>query len=130
MDWINNWPVEVVRAKGFIWLASRNQVAGLFSQAGPTITIQGVGDWVAALTIEEQQEILKGDPELLERWDEKYGDRINELVMIGIDMDRTQIEETLDKCLLTPEELVSDWSLFEDPLPAFEESISEENGLQ
>ncbi|MDQ0999739.1 G3E family GTPase [Neobacillus niacini] len=130
MDWINNWPVEVVRAKGFIWLASRNQVAGLFSQAGPTITIQGAGEWVAALTIEEQQEILKGDPELLERWDEKYGDRINELVMIGIDMDRTQIEETLDKCLLTPEELVSDWSLLEDPLPAFEESISEENGLQ
>jgi hypothetical protein len=57
---------------------------------------------------------------LLERWDEKYG-----VVIIGIDMDWDLIEETLDQCLLTLEELESDWSLFEDPLPAFEESVSE-----
>lgn len=126
MEWIENWPVEVVRAKGFIWLASRNQIAGLFSQAGPSITIQGAGEWVTASTIEEQKQILEEDPELLERWDEKYCDRINELVMIGIGMDRNVIEETLDQCLLTPEELESDWSLIEDPLPAFEENVSEE----
>lgn len=127
LDWINNWPVEVVRSKGYIWLASRNQTAGLLSQAGPTITIQGAGEWVASYPVKEQEEILAEDPELLAKWDEKYGDRMTELVLIGIDMERDVIEETLDGCLLTPEELASDWSLLEDPLPSFEDHLIEEN---
>ena len=40
MNWIENWPVEVVRAKGFLWLATRNNVAALLSQAGPSLTIR------------------------------------------------------------------------------------------
>lgn len=120
MAWTNNWPVEVIRAKGFIWLATRNQTAGLLSQAGPTITLQGAGEWVAACPIEEQKQIIKEDQDLLARWDEKYGDRMTELVMIGIDMKREVIEEMLDGCLLTAKELSDDWSLFKDPFPSFE----------
>lgn len=120
MDWINNWPIEVVRAKGFMWLATRNQTACLFSQAGPSITFQEAGQWIAASDLEEQKLILEENPELLEKWDEKYGDRLTELVIIGIDMNREEIEGSLDECLLNPEELASDWTKFNDPFPSFE----------
>ncbi len=44
MHWLEQWPVEIVRAKGFFWLASRNNMCGLLSQAGPSIMIQGLGN--------------------------------------------------------------------------------------
>ncbi|MBO1510968.1 GTP-binding protein [Metabacillus bambusae] len=119
MAWLEDWPVDVVRAKGFFWLASRNNMTGLLSQAGPSIIIQGAGEWIATYSQEEQQQILREDPELLEKWDENYGDRMTELVMIGIDMNRDEVEKSLDHCLLTNEEMNQDWSMFVDPLPSF-----------
>jgi len=120
MTWLENWPVDVVRAKGFFWLASRNEITGLLSQAGPSITIQGAGEWIATYPEEEQEVILKEDPELLKKWDKRYGDRITELVMIGIDMNRDEIETSLNLCLLTDAEMQQNWSQFNDPLPAFD----------
>ncbi|MFP3511212.1 GTP-binding protein [Peribacillus sp. SIMBA_075] len=123
MTWLENWPVEVVRAKGFLWLASRNDTAGLLSQAGPSLMIEGAGKWIAAYPKDEQQQILQDEPELLERWDDLYGDRMTELVLIGIQMNQQEIENELDQCLLTEIELQQDWSLYEDPLPAFTEIV-------
>lgn len=123
MTWLESWPVKVVRAKGFLWLASRNDIAGLLSQAGPSLTIQAAGKWVAAYPEEEQLQILQEAPELLERWNAVYGDRMTELVMIGIEMNQEEIERELDQCLLTSAELQQDWSLYEDPLPAFTEIV-------
>ncbi|WP_226529039.1 GTP-binding protein [Metabacillus niabensis] len=120
MTWLENWPVDVVRAKGFFWLASRNEITGLLSQAGPSITIQGAGEWIATYPVEEQEVILKEEPELLKKWDKRYGDRITELVMIGIDMNRDEIEASLNLCLLTDAEMQQNWSQFNDPLPAFD----------
>ncbi|MFC3886283.1 GTP-binding protein [Bacillus songklensis] len=122
MNWLEDWPVDVVRAKGFIWLASRNNVSGLLSQAGPSIMLQGTGEWIAAYPEEERQQTLQEEPELLERWHEVYGDRMTELVMIGIDMNQAEIEKSLDACLLTEEEMKKDWSSFKDPLPPFVEA--------
>ncbi len=119
MTWLENWPVQVVRAKGFIWLATRNETAGLLSQAGPSLTIQGAGQWIAAHPWHEQQQLLQESPELLDRWNEVYGDRQTELVLIGIDMNQQVIEAELDDCLLTEAEMQQDWSSYEDPLPAF-----------
>ncbi|MFE0505929.1 GTP-binding protein [Peribacillus butanolivorans] len=123
MTWLESWPVEVVRAKGFLWLASRNDTAGLLSQAGPSLMIQGAGKWIAAYPKDEQQQILQDEPELLESWDDLYGDRMTELVMIGIQMNQQEIENELDQCLLTEIELQQDWSLYEDPLPAFTDLV-------
>ncbi|MCI3197977.1 GTP-binding protein [Bacillus sp. HU-1818] len=119
MNWLEKWPTDIVRAKGFFWLASRNDTAGLLSQAGTSLMIQGAGDWIAAYSEEERQEAFQDDPELLENWDERYGDRKTELVFIGIQMDRADITASLDTCLLTDEEMTADWPLFEDPLPEF-----------
>lgn len=119
MQWLQDWPVEVVRAKGFIWLATRNDIAGLLSQAGPSLTIQEAGMWIAAYSESEQKEVLEEDPDLQKRWDPLYGDRMTELVLIGIGMNQQQMEDELDACLLTDMEMKKDWTKFIDPLPAF-----------
>jgi G3E family GTPase len=118
MNRLENWPTDIMRAKGFFWLASRNDMTGLLSQAGSSITIQGAGEWVAAYPADEQQQIIAEDPDILKRWDSVYGDRMTKLVFIGIDINQAEIERSLDLCLLT-EEMKLDWYSFEDPLPAF-----------
>ncbi|UTR11690.1 GTP-binding protein [Evansella sp. LMS18] len=122
MQWLEDWPRDVVRAKGFFWLASRNDMAGLLSQAGSSLTIQAAGEWVAAYPEEEREQTLREEPELLGKWDPAYGDRTTELVMIGIDMNKKEVEASLDRCLLTDEEMAENWSGFKDPLPAFTHS--------
>lgn len=119
MKWLENWPVDVIRAKGFFWLASRNDMTGLLSQAGPSIMIQGAGEWLAAYPENEKQAILQEEPELLERWDDTFGDRIIELVFIGLHMNQIEIETSLDFCLLSDDEMTMDWTEFSDRIPAF-----------
>lgn len=119
MTWLENWPVDIVRTKGFFWLASRNDMAGLLSQAGTSIMIQGAGEWVAAHSEAEKQQTLREEPELLEKWDDTFGDRMNELVFIGLEMNEEEVISTLDHCLLTDAEMQQDWSTFCDPLPKF-----------
>ncbi|KHF40763.1 GTP-binding protein [Halalkalibacter okhensis] len=122
MNWLENWPVDVVRAKGFIWVASRNSMAGLISQSGSLVTIQGAGEWVAAYPEEERKKALLEEPELQEKWDPKFGDRMTELVLIGIDMNHEEIRDSLDHCLLTDVEMASDWTKLPDPLPQYIEA--------
>ncbi len=122
--WLENWPVEVVRAKGFFWLSTRNDTVGLLSQAGTSISIQGAGEWIASYPIEEQRQILMEEEEVRENWDDEIGDRMQELVFIGINMDREEIEVSLDSCLLTEEEMEQEWSLFNDPLPSFTQPVA------
>lgn len=116
-QWMENWPVEVVRAKGTVWLASRNQMGQSISQAGPSIRFGPAGYWVDALPEEEKRLTLQEEPELLNDWDEIYGDRINKIVFIGIDMDQRAMLQSLDQCLLTSEEMHSDWTTLIDSLP-------------
>ncbi|ADU31734.1 GTP-binding protein [Evansella cellulosilytica] len=118
-QWLESWPEDIIRAKGFFWLASRNSVAGLLSQAGSSLTIQAAGEWIAAYPEEERDIVLREEPEILEKWDQAYGDRMTELVFIGLHMDQRKVEETLETCLLTDEEMEGDWSKLEDHLPAF-----------
>lgn len=117
MEWMAQWPAEIVRAKGMMWLATRNDFAQNISQAGPSVQFGPVGYWVAALPEEEQAALRLEDPELNETWDVVHGDRINKVVFIGIEMDKAQIVSSLDACLLTDEEMHQDWSLFVDELP-------------
>ncbi|MGG4467949.1 GTP-binding protein [Paenibacillus alvei] len=119
MAWIETWPAEVVRAKGFIWLATRNNDSGLLSQAGTSLSIQGAGKWVATYPDTEINQILEEDAVLQKRWDPVHGDRMTELVLIGIGMDQKQLENDLDKCLLTEIEMAKDWTKFLDPFPSF-----------
>ena len=43
---------------------------------------------------------MKDNPEILDDWDEVYGDRMIKIVFIGRHMDRAAIEAGLDDCLV------------------------------
>ncbi|AGT33205.1 hypothetical protein M493_14840 [Geobacillus genomosp. 3] len=118
MNWLENWPVEVVRAKGFVWLAPWNDWGILLSQAGTSISIQAAGRWMASYPEEDIQQLLQEEETWGEKWDDTYGDRLTELVLIGIDMNADDIERSLDECLLTDEEMKEDWTRFPNPFPS------------
>ncbi|WP_144932623.1 GTP-binding protein [Paenibacillus sp. 32O-W] len=128
MEWMEDWPVEIVRAKGIMWLATRNDYAQSISQAGPSIRFGPAGYWVAALSEEERREILQEEAELARDWDPAYGDRVNKVVFIGIDMDKDKLIASLDRCLLSDEEMNEDWSDFPDEFPNVGEMAAERPG--
>lgn len=116
-EFMSYWPEEVLRAKGLVWLAAEGDVAASLSQAGPSIQFGPAGHWVAALPEADKEEILRNEPDVLEKWDAQWGDRQTELVIIGIEMERASIENELDQCLLSDEEMLADWGHFDNPLP-------------
>jgi len=113
--WIENLPAEIVRSKGIVWCATRNDVALLLSQAGPSVELSPVAYWIASLPKQEQSYYVESEPELQQEWDPQFGDRKTELVLIGINMNQTEIWASLDQCLLTEEEMKQDWTKWKDP---------------
>lgn len=114
-DWLEHMPESIVRAKGIAWCATRNDVALLMSQAGPSVSLEPVTYWVASLPKLEQEEIVKENPDVLDDWDDEYGDRLTRLVFIGVDLDQQEITEELDRCLLTETEHELEWEQLPDP---------------
>lgn len=115
-DWCQTMPVEIVRAKGIVWCASRNDLAILLSQAGPSVTLEPISYWLASLSKAEQEQILsEEDADLLDDWDDEHGDRHTKLVFIGIDLNVDVITKELDACLLTTSEFDEEWSKLSDP---------------
>ncbi|TMV49470.1 GTP-binding protein [Paenibacillus mesophilus] len=117
MAWMADWPTEIVRAKGIVWLATRNDMAQNLSQAGPSIQFGPAGYWIAALPEEEKRQLAAADDSWRNGWDPVYGDRINKVVVIGIGMEPARLSAALDDCLLTDDELAADWSAFPDEFP-------------
>lgn len=114
-EWSEHMPLSIVRAKGLIWSAAHNEFAILFSQAGPSVNIEPVSYWVAALSEQQQRQILLENPEMQDEWDVQFGDRMTKLVIIGNDLDKDRITKELDQCLLTTEEFNASWEKIEDP---------------
>ena len=83
MAWMSEWPAEVVRSKGIVWLASRNDMAQNFSQAGPSIQFGPAGKWVASLPEAEQALIKQEEPEIWHEWDTEYGDESTKSCLSG-----------------------------------------------
>lgn len=113
--WLDQMPEQIVRAKGFTWLATHHDLTILISQAGKSVQIEPIAYWIAALPEQEKAQILKQEQELLDEWDAEFGDRHTKLVFIGVDLPKVDIIRTLDQCLLTHEEFDQDWTTFEDP---------------
>ncbi|MCI1041673.1 GTP-binding protein [Caballeronia zhejiangensis] len=122
------WP-DVLRAKGFFWLATRSDVGGSLSQAGGTVRHGPAGLWWAA---QDRSEWPTDDPELeaeiVAEWygdpdDNSIGDRRQELVLIGLNLDPAVWQDRFDACLLTDDEWARGpdaWRSFADPFPAWE----------
>lgn len=110
----------VLRSKGFCWLASRHDEAILWSQAGCSISLSPEGNWWAAVPQDDWPDDPAERDEVLSDFIKPYGDRRQELVFIGIDMDQPVIESALIDCLLTNEEMTlgsEGWAAIDDPFP-------------
>lgn len=117
-----SWP-GVIRSKGFFWIASRPDHVGVWSQAGGVSSIEGGGRWYASM----EPESWDADEAELQRiqsiWDSAFGDRMQEMVLIGQDMNQSNLTQLLEACLLTDEELALGkdfWLRREDPFPEWE----------
>lgn len=96
----NKFPKNVIRTKGLVWFSDENEASYVLEQAGKQIQASDAGLWVATAPEEEKKELIKESPEILKDWDEKYGDRMIKLVFIGQNMDKDQIINDLDSCLV------------------------------
>jgi G3E family GTPase len=108
----------LLRSKGFFWLASRMDVAGFWSQAGGAARIEAGGLWTAAIPQDDWPDDPVERAEILQQWEAPFGDRRQELVFIGIKMNRERIVHALDACLLTDEEMTlgpAKWAELPDP---------------
>lgn len=93
------WPKEVIRAKGLFWIIENPNTAYIFEQSGRQKTASDDGDWIAAFPEDERKEILALNPDIAETWHPVYGDRVNKLVFIGRGMDKEAIIRALDACI-------------------------------
>jgi G3E family GTPase len=113
----------IVRSKGLFWVASQMDVALVWSQAGLSRQVQGAQLWLAAMddtqwsvTDNTTREDVKAD------WHPMYGDRKQEIVFIGIQMNEGLVREALNACLLSDAEMELGpdvWASFEDPFPKY-----------
>ncbi|NJN24894.1 MAG: GTP-binding protein [Cyclobacteriaceae bacterium] len=121
-----DWPATIFRSKGLFWLASRPEKALLWSQAGGSLKAELYGRWWAAVPMKERarsEAYMENQQEIMRKWDKKWGDRMNELVIIGQDMDKEAITEALRKCLVNEmdEAAMTGKIHFEDNWPVHEQ---------
>lgn len=104
----HRFPSNIIRSKGLFWLASRPDQALIWGSAGGSLKTDPAGVWWASMPFSERinyasfvnnQKMIEGS------WDVTFGDRKNELVFIGQNIDVGKITRQLDDCLLTESEL-------------------------
>ncbi len=123
----------VLRSKGLMWIASRNDWAYDWSQAGCSIRMDPAGFWWAAAPEDEWPEDEESIAEIAAKLASPHGDRQQQLVFIGHGMDQARIIETLDQCLLTDSEFAAGpeaWASFDDPFPPIELETGEDETLE
>ena len=103
-------------------MASRPNDALNFSQAGGSSRLEKAGVWWASMLYSERiryQSFVDNQTYIESKWSKLWGDRLNELVFIGQDMDKESIIAGLRKCLLRDDEQHQfDKQLkFSDPFP-------------
>ncbi|TAA21956.1 MULTISPECIES: zinc metallochaperone GTPase ZigA [Pseudoxanthomonas] len=121
-DWVNReWP-GVLRSKGHFWLASHPTLAGEWSQAGAVARHKAAGYWWAAVPPERWPDDPDHVRTIRAHWVEGVGDARQELVLIGMDMDRDALCARFDACLLTDAEMargVHAWLQWPNPFPGW-----------
>jgi G3E family GTPase len=103
------WP-GVIRSKGFFWMASRPDDIGIWSQAGIVSSVEAGGKWYASMDQEEWglDPDEATDAAEIQRiqsvWEKPWGDRMQEIVIIGSKMDEPALRALLDSALLSESE--------------------------
>lgn len=95
----SKWPRNIIRSKGLMWFADEPEMAWVFETTGRQIVAGYSGQWVAAAPKSEREKILRENPEIKKDWDEKLGDRMIKLCIIGTHLDKEKISTMLDEAL-------------------------------
>lgn len=142
----------VIRCKGFFWLATRMDWVGELSTVGGATQHQAAGFWFAArervdaglvdtpigpdtpLTADLPAPWQVKDADeyaAMQRcWDPRWGDRRQELAVIGVGLKEAQVRAELDQALLSDAEYVPGpafWQHLPDPFPRWRLGHSQEN---
>ncbi|MCJ2128564.1 zinc metallochaperone GTPase ZigA [Methylobacterium sp. E-045] len=121
------WP-GLIRAKGHFWLATRPDWVGEFSLAGSIARVSPMGAWWACVPKARWPEDAEWRIHLSRNWSEAWGDRRQELVFIGTDLDRAAITAALDACLIGSEDVTrfdpAPYRSLPDPFPAWQRAAA------
>jgi G3E family GTPase len=111
---------NVLRSKGFFWLSTRMKTVGEWAQAGGSLNFSPAGSWWASVPKSHWDVDAETQAEIEKLFDGKYGDRRQELVFIGVDMNQAELIARLEEALLTPDEMAQGeavWETYFDPFP-------------
>jgi len=116
------YPSGIIRAKGLFWIASRPDDAINFSQAGGSSRLEKAGVWWASMPFKERikyQSFLENKAYIESKWHKQWGDRMNEIVFIGQDIDKEKMIADLEKCLVqdSDQKKFAGNQGFSDPFP-------------
>lgn len=101
------FPGNIVRSKGIFWLASRPDDALVWSQAGGSSQAEVYGKWWASVPEEElihNPSYIQDEKSIRKKWNAEWSDRMNEIVLIGTQMNEQQVRDELYSCILTDAE--------------------------
>jgi G3E family GTPase len=109
--WLDqHFPTTIIRSKGMFWLVSRPDQALNWSQAGGSLRADGAGVWWCSMPFGQRiryASFLDHKEAIEARWDKDFGDRQNELVFIGQEMDQAAIRTALEQCLCNEAEIAA-----------------------
>lgn len=105
MKVLRNGLTGVIRAKGFYWTQQTPEEFGVLSIGGKLLRADYLGEWWHTLVESGRVELGDIDEFVRKSWLPVFGDRRQELVFIGIDLDREEIETKLNSCF------VEEWPL-------------------
>ncbi len=117
-----DWPTgRLIRSKGYFWLATQPQMAGVWSQAGGIAHHYFAGMFWKAVPESSWPNDHESRAFIQTKWIEPFGDMRQELVFIGQDLDEEKIIAELNLCLLSDDELLAGvecWYQLSDPFAA------------
>jgi G3E family GTPase len=117
-----NWR-GVLRSKGFFWIAADHRVAYEWAQAGGISSVNPAGMWWAAVPRDQWGHADGERPDQQPEWHERFGDRAQQIVFIGQQMDEAATRAGLDACLLEARLADADsatWSTLPNPFPTLQ----------
>ncbi len=96
---VPSFPKNIIRCKGVIWFSDENDMAYVLETSGRQMLCGAYGRWVATAPEREKKQLLKENPQLRADWDEKVGDRMIRLCIIGRNLDKKEIAKKFDELL-------------------------------
>ena len=123
-EWTNG---RLLRSKGYFWLASRPQEAGVWSQAGGLMRYEYAGRWWRFTPDARWPADDDSRAAIRLKWGDDCGDCRQELVFIGQRIDFYRLRTELDACLLSDLEWnlgPEHWLRMPDPFGPWQQAVA------